>query len=144
MSEDIPDTHESPVEPIPKRRRWWKWIAILVAIFVALPLTAFAVWAAIALNYSYSKGDRAGFVQKFSKKGWLCKTWEGELSMVTLPGQAQERWEFSVRNDSIAEIIRVNMGNRMSLEYEEHPGVPTTCFGETRYYVVGVRPVASP
>jgi hypothetical protein len=111
---------------------------------VALPAAAFAVWAAIALNYSYSAGDRAGFVQKFSKKGWVCKTWEGELSMVTLPGQAQERWEFTVRSDSVAEIIRVNMGNRMSLEYEEHPGVPTTCFGETRYYVVGVRPVAAP
>ncbi len=145
MADDSPEVApESGAPPAPKRRRRWKWPAILLGIFVVLPVAAFAIWSAIALTYSYSDGDRTGFVQKFSKKGWVCKTWEGELSMVTLPGQAQERWAFSVRDDSIAGVIRAHMGNRMTLEYEEHRGVPTDCFAETSYFVVGVRPVAGP
>jgi hypothetical protein len=83
-------------------------------------------------------------VQKFSKKGWICKTWEGELSMINIPGAAPERWEFTVRDDAVADQITSNMGNRVSLHYEEHPGVPTSCFGETRYYVTAVRPVGAP
>ena len=143
MSDEIPDTAESAAPaPPPRRRRHWRWISIVLGVVVGLPVVGFVLWAAIALSYSYSDGYRTGFVQKFSKKGWVCKTWEGELSMVTLPGQAQERWTFTVRDDSIADVIRANMGNRVTLDYEEHPGVPTDCFGETSYFVVGVRPAA--
>jgi hypothetical protein len=91
------------------------------------------------LSYAYSTGERAGFVQKLSKKGWICKTWEGELAMANLPGTMPQIFAFSVRNDSIAGLIEGNMGKRVSLSYEEHRGVPTRCFGETQYFVTNVK-----
>jgi len=148
MADEVPDTTESPVadESVapPRKRRRWKWLVILLAILVVLPPLLFAAWSWIALTYTYSSGERAGYVQKFSDKGWVCKTWEGELSMVNIPGAAQERWNFSVRDDSIAKVIRETMGNKVALTYEEHRGLPTSCFGETEYFVSGVRRVSEP
>jgi hypothetical protein len=152
MTDEAPESQEPASEPVldfetaaetppPRRRRRWKWPLILLGVFVVLPALLFAIWTWSALTFSYSQGDRAGYVQKFSHKGWLCKTWEGELSMVNIPGAAQERWEFTVRNDSIAQVITDLMGSRVSLQYEEKRGVPTSCFGETQYYVTGVRRV---
>lgn len=148
MTDEVPDTQEHPSEAEviapsapPKRRRRWKWLFITLGVLVLVPATLFAIWSWIALTYTYSRGDRAGYVQKFSEKGWICKTWEGELSMVNIPGAAQERWLFSVRDDSIARVILGEMGNRVSLTYEEHRGIPTSCFGETPYFVNGVRHV---
>ncbi|HET9695955.1 MAG TPA: hypothetical protein VFP40_03745, partial [Terriglobales bacterium] len=106
---------------------------------VVLPVVLLATWTAVALHWSYSEGNRAGFVQKFSKKGWLCKTWEGELAMVNLPGAMPEIFKFSVRNDSIARLLEKNLGKRVSLSYEQHKGVPTSCFAETEYYITNVR-----
>lgn len=146
MSDETNDTAApakpaAPVTP-PKRSRVWKWIGIPVALIVIVPAMIFALWAFIALSYTYSSGDRAGYVQKFSKKGWICKTWEGELSMVNLPGQAQERWYFTVRNDSIAQLLTNSLGNRVTLTYEEHRGIPTSCFGDTPYFVTGIKTIA--
>lgn len=131
----------TPVAPAPRRSRRWKWIGILLGVFILVPALLFAAWSWISLTYTYSGGDRAGFVQKISKKGWICKTWEGELSMVNVPGAAQERWLFSVRDDSVAHLIQQSMGNKVALVYEEHRGVPTSCFGDTQYFVTGIRPV---
>jgi len=130
-------------EPPKSRGRRWLWIT-LVSIVVA-PLTMLALWTLIALNISYSKGDRAGYIQKFSSKGWLCKTWEGELAMSTVPGSAPQLFQFSVRDDSVARVIEEIMrtrDSRVSITYQQHKGVPTNCFGETDYYVVQARPVA--
>ncbi len=85
-----------------------------------------------------------GFVQKFSEKGWICKTWEGELAMANLPGTMPEVFDFSVRNDSVAQLLRGMAGQRVAIIYEQHKGVPTSCFGDTNYYVVGVNPIAAP
>lgn len=145
MSEHVPDTNETPIQAAPRKRWGWRrWTLLLATFVVALPLVAMFLWSVIALNWSYSEGDRAGYVQKFSKKGWICKTWEGDLSMINIPGAAPERWVFTVRDDSLAQVISTHMGKQVSLHYEEHPGVPTSCFGETQYYVTGVRPVAAP
>ena len=89
----------------------------------------------LTLHWAYSEGERAGFVQKFSRKGWVCKTWEGELAMVTLPGTVAERFPFTVRNDALAAMLNANIGRRMALHYEQHKWVPTSCFGETEYFV---------
>ncbi len=98
----------------------------------------------MTLNFSYSKGMRVGFVQKFSQKGWLCKTHEGELAMVNMPGAMSQIFTFSVRNDSVARAINEAMAKgRVELQYEEHRGVPTRCFGETAYFVVGVRSIGN-
>jgi len=92
-------------------------------------------------NWSYSEGERAGWIQKFSSKGWLCKTWEGELAMVSMPGSMSEKFFFTVWDDATAEQINKVMGKRVSLHYEEKVGIPTSCFGETRYYVTKVTAV---
>ncbi|HEX5637815.1 MAG TPA: hypothetical protein VFY78_12045 [Gammaproteobacteria bacterium] len=101
--------------------------------------TLFALYVAAVLNWSYSQGERAGYVQKFSQKGWVCKTWEGELAMVSMPGTLSEKFLFSVRDDSVAEKVNKSMGKRVSLVYEEHVGIPTSCFGDTAYFVTEVR-----
>jgi len=119
------------------KARRWGLIALVLVLLV--PALIFGAWAWVTLNYSYSKGLRAGYVQKLSRKGWLCKTWEGELAMVNLPGAMPEVFHFSVRNDSIARVLEKNVGKRVSLFYEEHRGVPTSCFAETRYYITNVR-----
>jgi hypothetical protein len=111
----------------------------VVAAVILSPIAVIALWTVIALHYTYSDGQRAGYVQKFSRKGWMCKTWEGQLAMVNVPGALQERWDFTVRDDSIARLISNSMGQRVALEYDQHEGVPTSCFGETQYYVTGVR-----
>ncbi len=107
-------------------------------------VVGFALYTWATLNFVYSDGDRAGYVQKFSRKGWICKTWEGELAMVNLPGQPAEIFTFTVREDAVAGQISSAMGQRLALTYEYHPGVPTSCFGETNYYVVGVKVVPGP
>lgn len=114
-------------------------ILTLGAIVLLVPIVIFSLWAWVTLGYSYSSDERAGFVQKLSKKGWLCKTWEGELAMANLPGTMPEIFHFTVRNDSIASLVDGSVGKRVSISYEQHRGVPTSCFGETEYFVTSVR-----
>ena len=102
---------------------------------------ALAAYTWVTLHWSYAKGERSGFVQKFSQKGWFCKTWEGELSMVLLAGAIPEKFLFSVRDEEVAQKVNKSMGKRAILFYEQHVGVPTTCFGETEYFVVDVRTI---
>lgn len=95
----------------------------------------------VVLNWSYSVGDRAGYVQKLSKKGWVCKTWEGEIALVSMPGTVAEKFYFTVRNDDVAKQINESIGQRVVLEYEEHVGLPTSCFGETGHFIIGVKDI---
>ena len=110
-----------------------KKIAVLL---VAAPILLFTAYTWITLHWSYSRGSRAGFVQKFSERGWVCKTWEGELAMVNLPGSMQQTFQFTVRDEAVVAKVNALMGKRVSLTYEQHEGVPTSCFGETGYFVV--------
>lgn len=125
---------------VPTRKRK-KWKLVLPAILL-VPLLVFSLWTWMTLSYKYSSGERAGYVQKLSKKGWLCKTWEGELAMVNLPGAMPEIFRFSIRNDSIAQLIEKNVGEKVSLTYAQHRGIPTSCFGETEYFITNVRLLA--
>jgi hypothetical protein len=116
-------------------------IRSLVLLVLAV-VVVFALYIAAALNWSYSKGERAGFLQKVSDKGWICKTWEGELSLVALPGAAPEKFLFTVRDEAIAAQVNAAAGKRVALSYEQHMGLPTSCFGDTNYFVTGVKELA--
>ncbi len=102
------------------------------------------VYLLVVFQWSYSTGERAGWVQKFSRKGFVCKTWEGEMAMVTLPGTTPENFAFTVRDEAVARQINAGVGQRMRLHYEQHIGLPGTCFGETGYWVDSVVAVDPP
>ncbi len=116
-------------------------LPVVLGVFALLIVLLFAAYTWLALSYDYSDGERAGYVQKFSRKGWICKTWEGDLAMVNLPGQPAEIFSFTVRDEAVAEKLNATMGKRVSLHYEQHIGVPTSCFGESAYFVTDVRAV---
>jgi len=139
---DTPESAESSAAPAapapaPVKKKHKKLTAILLTI-IAVPIVAIALWVWVSLGYVYARGERAGYVQKISKKGWVCKTWEGELAMANLPGTMPQIFSFTVRNDSIAHVLELNAGKQVSLTYEQHRGIPTTCFGETDYFVTRV------
>ena len=106
---------------------------------LAAALLLFWAYAWITLHFTYSEGERAGFLQKFSKRGWICKTWEGEILLTSMPGAIPEKFQFSVRDDEIARQLLVATGKRVVLSYAQRKGVPTDCFGETEYYVEKVQ-----
>ena len=111
-------------------RRILKAVGGVVVLLVMLGLYILS-----ALSWSYSDGERTGYLQKFSHKGWICKTYEGELAMSTVPGVAPVIWSFTVRDAAVATRINVLAGQRVVLHYEEHRGLPTSCFGDTAYFV---------
>lgn len=111
-------------------------IALLLIVTVAVLCTGYVM---IALNWSYSKGDRVGYIQKFSEKGWLCKTWEGELQMLPVPGALPEKFLFSVRDKAVISKLTSSIGKKVALSYEQRKGIPTTCFGESEYFVADVK-----
>ena len=119
-------------------------------IFVAVVIAAvalFALYTWVVLHWSYSEGERAGYLQKLSRKGWLCKTWEGEILLSSMPGAIPERFAFTVRDENVVRQLQAAMGQRVQLTYQQHIGVPTSCFGETEYFVDkavigGTNPVA--
>jgi hypothetical protein len=113
-----------------------------LGVLVLLLVLLFAGYTAFTLNWSYSTGERAGFLQKISEKGWICKTWEGELTLVSIPGTTPEKFLFSVRDPEAYRAINAAIGTKVSITYEQHKGIPTSCFGETEYFAVGVKPVA--
>ena len=108
-------------------------IMLFTVIGALLVLLTLYTW--FTLSWSYSEGERAGYLQKFSKKGWLCKTWEGEMLLSSMPGAIPERFEFSVRNDAIANQLMAATGKRVVLTYAQHKGVPSSCFGETEHFI---------
>ncbi len=114
-----------------------KTLTILLVSAIAL----FSLYVYMALNWSYSSGERAGFLQKVSHKGWVCKTWEGELSLVAMPGSAPEKFLFTVRDEAVAQKVSAAAGKRVTLNYEQHKGLPSSCFGDTEYFVVDVKPI---
>ena len=106
---------------------------VLVALY-----TAFMLW------FSYSEGERAGVLQKFSKRGWICKTYEGELALYVVGGVAPQIWHFSARDESVLQPLRAAVGQQVRIHYEEHRGLPTDCFGETDYFATGFEVIGPP
>lgn len=111
----------------------WFWFLLVVVLGVLV------LYGFVEMNWSYSTGERAGWIQKFSRKGWLCKTWEGEMAMVTMPGTAPEKFPFTVWDPRVVEQINQSMGQRVALSYQQKKGLPSNCFGDTEYWITGVR-----
>ena len=120
---------ENTAMTLPKR------LSLVLLALIAAAALLFALYTWFTLSWSYSEGERAGFLQKFSRKGWVCKTWEGEILLTSMPGAIPERFEFSVRDDEIAKQLMAATGKRVLLSYAQRKGVPSTCFGETEYFV---------
>ena len=119
----------------PKKFPWKLWLLTILLV----PCLAFAAWTWATLTYVYANGERSGFVQKISKKGWLCKTWEGELAMANLPGTMPQIFEFTVRDEAVARQMEQTMGKRVSISYDQHRGIPLGCFGDTEYFITRVQ-----
>ncbi len=130
----------NPAMPPRKRRGRFRFFFILF-LFALVVIGGLFLYVWSALHVNYSDGERAGYVQKFSHKGYLCKTWEGELAMVNIPGTTPQMFEFTVRDAATADKINKSLGQRVRLHYDQHPGLPTSCFGESEYFVTDVHPV---
>ena len=116
-----------------------RYIFYAIFLLIVIPIGCAVAWTWVSLNISYSNGERVGYIQKISNKGWACKTWEGELSMVNVPGAAPQTFAFSVRDEKVARNILDAAGKRVAISYDQHRGVPSSCFGETEYFVTAVR-----
>jgi len=114
-------------------------IVLYFIALVAATLLVFVAYTWAMLHISYSDGERAGYLQKFSTRGWICKTWEGEILLTSMPGAIPEKFEFSVRDENVAKQLTAATGKRVILSYSQHKGVPTQCFGETEYYITKVQ-----
>ena len=122
-------------------------IAKLFKYFILLllvPIALFVLYTWATLTWVYSSGERAGYVQKLSQKGFVCKTFEGELVLVSMPGTQAEKFFFTVRDAAVAKRINETVGKRVRLIYEEHIGIPTNCFGESSYFVQDVQLLDKP
>ncbi len=117
-----------------------RFLTLLLALLLAVLLLG-AGWTWLSLHWSFSEGERTGYVQKLSRKGWICKTWEGEIAMVTMPGAIPEKFQFSVRDEAVAQRINQLAGRRVVLHYRQYKFVPTSCFGETEYFIESAREV---
>jgi hypothetical protein len=120
------------------RKQQGRTLATAMILILVVVVLLFAAYTWAMLNWSYASGERAGWIQKLSNKGYICKTWEGEMALVSLPGSMPEKFIFTVRDDQTAEKLHAVMGKRVSLHYEQHILLPTSCFGETEYFVTGV------
>ena len=116
-------------------------VSLWIAGILLVPIVGLIIYTWIALSWSFSKGERTGYIQKLSKSGWVCKTWEGEMAMVTMPGAIPDKFLFSVRDEKVAERINKFAGKRVALVYEQHKGLPTSCFGDTEYFIVDVKAI---
>ena len=128
---DVPNTG-------PRRSgRFGRWLLI----FLLLVIAGTSLWTWIALSWAYAEGERAGVLQKFARRGWVCKTNEGEIALYYGGGQylgpanSRQFWDFSVRDASVADQLNKAVGHRVQLHYSEHKGIPTSCFGETGFFV---------
>jgi hypothetical protein len=113
-------------------------LKVMIGFVLAIVL-AFAAFTWLTLHWSYSDGERSGYVQKFSRRGWVCKTWEGQMALVTLPGTVAEKFDFTVRDPAIAQQLTANIGKRMTVHYEQRKWIPSSCFGDTEYFVTQAR-----
>jgi hypothetical protein len=117
-----------------KLRKYLNWLGLLL-----IPVLLFVIYTFMTLHWVYSSGERVGFVQKISEKGFFCKTYEGEQVLVTVPGTQAEKFFFTAKNEEVYNKINATNGQRVRLLYKQHKWIPTSCFGDTEYFVYDVK-----
>jgi hypothetical protein len=115
-------------------KKFLKWLGIIL-----IPIILFVAYTFFTLHWVYSSGERIGFVQKISQQGFICKTYEGEQVLVTVPGTQAEKFFFTAKNEAIYRKINETNGQRVRLLYQQHKWIPTSCFGDTEYFVYDVK-----
>ena len=137
---DSTQAGDAPAPPLPQkgflRRHWGKMSLLSILLLLAV---VGVIWTSFAVFYTYSAGDRTGYLQKLSRKGWICKTWEGEIAMSNVPGQVAEKFYFTIHGDSLASAFQAAEGKRVTISYSQHVAIPTSCFGDTPYWASAVR-----
>jgi hypothetical protein len=114
-------------------------VKIVLLAVLASGVGGVALWVFATLKFSFSTGDRIGYVQKLSRRGWVCRTWEGELAMSPVPGAVPTIFAFTVPDAAIAKKLGEMEGKKVALHYEEKKGIPSSCFGDTRYFITDAR-----
>jgi hypothetical protein len=136
LTERPPMNTDAPVSAFSQILRWLRKATLISFFLIGLGI---ALYLTAAYSFSYSSGESVGFVQKLSKKGWVCKTWEGEqVRALSLQAGNPEKFVFTVRDDAMAQKINASIGQKVVLDYEQHKGLPG-CFGDTQYFVKDVK-----
>ena len=145
MSDDVEqpprgyNTDDVAAQPDATRSRWKSRLKLALALIIIVPILLGALYTWSTLHFAYATGAKTGYVQKFSKEGWLCKTWEGELAMTPVPGAAPEIFYFTVRDEAVVKRIKDAEGKKVALYYKEKRGIPSSCFGDTHHFINDVR-----
>lgn len=141
MAEQTPVNTAEQTPPKKQTNPIVKFFKKVLLFFVLLFIVVLA-GAYLYFNYTYSEGSRAGMLMKFSKKGYIFKTYEGDLNLGginPLPGNtiANNIWKFSVKDDSIGELLKSKEGQMLRLHYKEKvKNFPWQ--GDTKFFVDGV------
>ena len=112
-------------------------IFMICAAPAVVVVAAFLGWRAV--GFTYSSGERVGFVESLSSEGTVCDTFEGMLVMGLSAGGPGTPWQFSVRDRDIAAEIARLKGQRVALQYRQQKGGQLLCFRKTEYIATGVR-----
>jgi hypothetical protein len=146
MSTPYPPTAPAPAQPpaaapAKPQKTFADRFARFVLIMVVVGIVGFALYTWAALNYTYSEGERVGYARKLSNRGWICKTWEGEISMTNAVGAQESTFAFTVRDPAVVEKFRALEGKHVTILYKERVGIPSSCFGDTPFHAYDVRPI---
>ncbi len=129
----------SPVSPVKKPTHPVKHFFRRLLLFFMLISIITVTITFLYFNFTYSEGNRAGMLIKFSTKGFVFKTYEGELNVGSVnPGVgssvANNTWSFSVKDKKLADQLSIMEGKMVRLHYKEKiKNLPWQ--GETKYFV---------
>jgi hypothetical protein len=137
----VSDSQKPAVSRWTNFKRLFRKISIIAALVILLILGLFLYWKYF---YTYSDGYRAGLLQKFSRKGTLFKTYEGEIILSSIKGNsnvaiASEKFLFSVTSDSLAASMDTLQGQNVIVHYRQK-NAPLFWRGDSPYIVDGVKP----
>ena len=127
------------IEKFTRKKRFGRFLGILTIVII-LALGGFIYWK---YYFVYSEGNRSGILQKFSYKGTIFKTYEGELILSSIRSTgnitlASEKFFFSVKNKDVAKKMENMQGHFVTLHYKMKNGT-LPWQGDSPYIVDSVK-----